>query len=107
MENIKQIKIAEAEAEKITTKARKETEEKITAAKANLGKIYDLVCKHLEPKLEKIKKETGEAIKEYEKMAEEEQKIILENLEEIDDKRINKAVRLITEKMDLIFEKNK
>lgn len=97
MENIKQIRQAEAEAKKTVDKARKESEIKIGKTRQRLSDIQKTAEEELKPKLKKIEQETEGAIAEYKKIGEEEQKIVLEKLDEIDKARIEKAVNLVVD----------
>ncbi len=99
MENIKQIKKAEEEAEKIIETAKRKTELRVAAARQKLADVNKTAAQATRPRTKIMAEETDEAIKEYEKIAEREQEIALEKLEEIDDERINEAAELVLKKI--------
>ncbi|MBU4332149.1 hypothetical protein KKD20_03440 [Patescibacteria group bacterium] len=93
--NINQIKQAEEEAQKIIRTAHKEVEQNINTIKDQMKNTMSLAEDKVQPTHKKLEKETGKAIQEYEEIAYEEQKIVLEKLEDMDNVRIEKAINLV------------
>ncbi|MBU4512032.1 hypothetical protein KKD19_02175 [Patescibacteria group bacterium] len=93
--NINQIKQAEEEAQKIIRTAHKEVEQNINTIKDQMKNTMSLAEDKVKPTHKKLEKETDKAIQEYEKIAYEEQKIVLEKLEDMDNVRIEKAINLV------------
>lgn len=97
--NINQIKQAEQEAQEMIESAKKETTCDLVASQEQLKNATSLAQEKLKITREKLERETDQAIKEYEKIADQKQKIALERLAEIDDTKIEKTVRLVVESM--------
>ena len=93
--NINQIKQAEKEAEKIVEKAQKKVGQNIGSIREQLKNTVSLAEEKTRPVKQRIEKETDKVIKEYEKLADQEQEIALEKLEDIDNGKFKKAADLV------------
>lgn len=93
--NIDEIKKTEIDSQQMIESIKKEAIDKILSIKNQMKDSEKVAKERLKPRLEKIKKETKQAIADYEKIAGEEQQFALEKLDDIDRGQIDKAVNLV------------
>ncbi|NQU77801.1 hypothetical protein HQ544_03835 [Candidatus Falkowbacteria bacterium] len=93
--NISEIKKAEEEAKKVVEKARVEVENEKGKIRDDIKNSEAVAKEKLQPRMEEIKKETDTAIKDYEKIAGEEQGVVMEKLDDVGGERMEKAASLV------------